>query len=87
VRRTKEQIEADNGAKVIAAAMEFRAMIDAEKAEVVAPVVTDATEAAQSYALRIWNGQSRDLDRADRIARCKAGVEGQGMSFDGVELP
>lgn len=42
---------------------------------------------AQAYALRIWSGQSSDLPRAERVRRVTAGVEGQGMSMDGVTLP
>ena len=45
-----------------------------------------ACNAAQAYALRIWSGQSADLPRAERLARVAAGLAGQGMSMDGVEL-
>ncbi len=48
--------------------------------------IEQAENPAQTYAMRIWNGQSRDLPRAERIRRVTAGVEGQGMSMDGVEL-
>lgn len=42
---------------------------------------------AQALALRIWNGQSPDLPRAERMRRIAAGLEERGMSMDGVELP
>lgn len=50
-------------------------------------VVRVADPSAQSYAERIFAGQSVDLPRGVRIERCRAGVEAQGMSFDGVTLP
>ena len=46
-----------------------------------------ACNAAQAYAMRIWSGQSVDLPRAERVRRVAAGLEGQNMSMDGVELP
>lgn len=42
--------------------------------------------AAQAYAERIWNGQSPDLPRVERISRVRAGLERQGMSMDDIEL-
>ena len=71
VRRTKAQIEAEN-------AKHFGFGV----IEVAAP-----DTAAQSYALRIWNGQSPDLLRPDRIERVTRGLEAQGMSMDNVVLP
>jgi hypothetical protein len=48
----------------------------------------DGVSPAQAYALRVWNGQSRDtLPRNERIARVRKALEGQGMSMEGVELP
>lgn len=44
-------------------------------------------EAAQQYALRVWNGQSDTVPRAERIARVKRALDGQGLSMEGVELP
>lgn len=41
---------------------------------------------AQAYALRVWNGQSRDVPRSERLKRVKAALEGQGLSMEGVEL-
>ena len=64
-----------------------KAQIEAANVEVVAPVVASATEAAQSYAMRIWNGQSPDLLRHERIERVTRGLEAQGMSMDNVVLP
>jgi hypothetical protein len=47
----------------------------------------DLVTKAQAYALRVWNGQSRDADRAWRIQRVKEALAGQGLSFEGVQLP
>ena len=46
-----------------------------------------AQSPAQEYAMRIWSGQSPNLPRNERIARCNAGVLAQGMSVDGLEFP
>ena len=43
--------------------------------------------AAQAYADRVWAGQSISALRSWRIERVKAALEGQGLPFDGVELP
>ena len=43
--------------------------------------------AAQAYADRVWAGQSISMSREWRIERVKAALEGQGLPFDGVELP
>jgi hypothetical protein len=43
--------------------------------------------AAQAYANRVWAGQSVSADRAWRIQRVKDALAGQGLSFEGVELP
>lgn len=45
-----------------------------------------ANEAAQALASRIWDGQSCDLPRAERMRRVAAGLEAQGMSMEGVSL-
>jgi hypothetical protein len=42
---------------------------------------------AQAYAIRVWNGQSVSLGRADRVRRIRAALEGQGLSMEGVKLP
>ncbi len=43
---------------------------------------------AQSYALRVWNGQSPSaMTREERIVRVKQALEGQGLPFEGVVLP
>lgn len=57
--------------------------------KVVAPAamaVAENNEAAQSLASRIWEGQSPDLPRAERIHRVKVGLERQGLSMEGVTL-
>lgn len=43
-------------------------------------------EAAQAYALRIWDGQSVDVSIPDRVERVVNGLRGQSMSID-VTLP
>lgn len=73
MRRTKAQIEADEAQAMPAVAPEIPA------------IVIDAR--AQDMALRIWNGQSPDLLRHDRIERVARGLEAQGMSMDNVVLP
>ena len=42
---------------------------------------------AQEYALRIWNGQSPDLSRHERLGRIAEALKAQGLSMEGVELP
>ena len=39
---------------------------------------------SQAYADRVWAGQSISLPRAERIARCIAALEGQGLPTDGL---
>lgn len=41
---------------------------------------------AQSYANRVWKGQSINLHRNERLRRVKAALEAQGMSMEGVDL-
>lgn len=82
VRRTKEQIAADEAAKAIVV----------PEAPVVEPEpipepVAVADDRAQLYAMRIWEGQSPDMPRPERVMRVTCGVEAQGMSMLGVVLP
>ena len=42
--------------------------------------------AAQAYALRIWEGQSVDVSIPDRVERVVNGLRGQNLSID-VDLP
>lgn len=42
---------------------------------------------AQSYALRVWSGQSPDVPRDERIRRVQLALQGQNLPFEGVELP
>jgi hypothetical protein len=81
VRRTKAQIEADN-AKVLKPGESLHAALENRVIGVYL-----ASPEAQAYALRIWNGQSPDLLRPDRIERVTRGLEAQGMSMDNVVLP
>lgn len=41
---------------------------------------------AQAYALRVWNGQSPEVHREERLRRVKLALDGQGLSMEGVEL-
>jgi hypothetical protein len=41
---------------------------------------------AQLYALRVWNGQSPEVHREERLRRVKLALDGQGLSMEGVEL-
>jgi hypothetical protein len=43
--------------------------------------------AAQAYALRVWNGQSPNVPRNERIRRVMAALNGQNLPTEGVELP
>jgi hypothetical protein len=42
---------------------------------------------AQSYALRVWNGQSVNVPYGERRWRVQKALEAQGMTMDGVTLP
>jgi hypothetical protein len=61
--------------------------------KVTEPVINGDTEhkpfdvrEAQSYANRVWKGQSISVPRKERLARVEAALKGQGMSMEGVEL-
>jgi hypothetical protein len=41
---------------------------------------------AQAYAERVWNGQSPEVHREERLRRVKLALDGQGLSMEGVEL-
>lgn len=59
-----------------------------ESARVAANMAAAAWHAdAQAYAMRIWNGQSPDVKREEKIRRVKLALEGQNLPFEGVELP
>jgi hypothetical protein len=45
-----------------------------------------ADSRAQAYALRVWNGQNRDLPRSERLDRVRRALEGQNLPFEGVVL-
>jgi hypothetical protein len=61
---------------------------DSRQPEDVLPVKAENMGAAlaQAYALRVWNGQSPDVPRAERLRRVAKALEGQGLSMEGVEL-
>lgn len=42
---------------------------------------------AQAYAMRVWNGQSPNVPRNERIKRVKAALVGQNLPTEGIELP
>lgn len=42
---------------------------------------------AQNYAMRVWNGQSVDVPRAERIERCMNALRGQNLPTDGIVFP
>jgi hypothetical protein len=42
--------------------------------------------AAQAYARRVWDGQSPEVHREERLRRVKLALDGQGLSMEGVEL-
>jgi len=49
---------------------------------------SDVYDLAQSYAMRVWNGQSPDtLTRTERIRRCEAALTAQNLPTEGVEYP
>jgi hypothetical protein len=45
-----------------------------------------ATTPAQAYARRVWDGQSPEVHREERLRRVKLALDGQGLSMEGVEL-
>jgi hypothetical protein len=47
----------------------------------------DLSERAQAHALRVWAGQSRDVKRAERIARIKRALADQKLPTDGICYP
>ena len=49
------------------------------------PVVGES--ASQAYAMRVWNGQSVDVPRAERIARVFNALLGQNLPTDGIVFP
>lgn len=62
-------------------------MVGGFKASALATVEHAKHLAAQAYAIRVWNGQSTDVPRKERIERVKRALEGQNLPFEGVELP
>lgn len=60
--------------------------LEHENREFVGEAIYFQISPAQSLASRIWEGQSPDLPRAERMHRVKAGLEAQGMSMEGVTL-
>ena len=42
---------------------------------------------AQDYAMRVWDGQSVDVPRHERIERCMNALRGQNLTTDGIVFP
>lgn len=42
---------------------------------------------AQAYAMMVWAGQSADLGRAERIARCERALTAQNLPTEDVKYP
>lgn len=49
--------------------------------------VIDELSKQQIYALRVWNGQSADVPRSERIERVMNALRGQNLPTDGITLP
>lgn len=57
-------------------------------AAIEAPAVEPSTnDAAQTYAMRVWGGQSVDVPRHERIERCMNALRGQNLPTDGLTFP
>jgi hypothetical protein len=56
------------------------------KREIEAALLDGLHQQAQAYALRVWNGQNRDLPRSERLDRVRRALEGQNLPFEGVVL-
>jgi hypothetical protein len=48
---------------------------------------TPDLDRAQAYAMRVWSGQTAEMKRAERIRRCEAALQGQGLPTEGVKYP
>jgi hypothetical protein len=59
---------------------------ESRQPEEVLPVKSFEQRQAQAYARRVWEGQSPDLSRHERLGRVAEALKGQGMSMDGVDL-
>jgi hypothetical protein len=51
------------------------------------PLVADALDRAQAYAMKVWAGQSDSIDRNERIARIERALAGQGLPHDAIQYP
>lgn len=49
--------------------------------------MADKKQEAQAYALKVWDGQSPDLPRHERISRVRLALVGQCMSAAAIDLP
>lgn len=81
-----DQIDKRWGAKRIAARLGEKAD-DVEVPAETAPENPVERESAQSLAMRIWEGQSPDLNRKVRIARIEERLENKGYDVAGIEYP
>ena len=54
----------------------------------VAAIEAPADESlAQAYAMRVWDGQSVDVPRAERIERCVSALRGQNLPNENIVYP
>ena len=50
-------------------------------------IAAPVDNAAQAYAMRVWDGQSVDVPRAERIERVLNALLGQNLPADGIDFP
>lgn len=88
VRGVTEKRKPGRPRKATALSEFIRSASPDEKQQVYGSVLQAATDRqrAQMLAFRIWEGQSPDLSRAERLERVKRGLEAQGLSMEGVTL-
>lgn len=53
----------------------------------IAAIESPVSNASQAYAMRVWDGQSIDVPRAERIERCMNALRGQNLPTDGLMFP
>lgn len=64
------------------------AVIESIVAEAYARVAErETSDMAQTYAMRVWSGQSVDVPPAERKERVFAALRGQNLSTDGIIFP
>ena len=58
-----------------------------EKSELAKTIDAIENKAAQTYAMRVWSGQSVDVPPAERKERVFNALRGQNLSTDGIIFP